>query len=75
MCALHGVTIEYLPPYYLMFNLIKESFKDLKTTIHHHYKNKGANYDKFQLFLEQIIHEMSYGEDTRKRAKGHFKNY
>jgi transposase len=28
-----GVIIEYLPLYYLIFNLIKESFRDLKVAI------------------------------------------
>jgi transposase len=74
MCALRGVTVEYLLPYCPMFNPIEESFKDLKAAIRRHYKNKGADYDGFQLFLEQIIQEMGHREDARKRARGHFKN-
>jgi hypothetical protein len=42
-----------------MFNPIEESFKDLKATIRRYYKNRGADYDGFQLFLEQIIQEMA----------------
>jgi hypothetical protein len=33
MCAKKGVIVEYLPLYCLMFNLIKESFRDFKAAI------------------------------------------
>jgi len=54
ICKERGVLLKFLPLYSLDFNLIKNTFKDLKAWIRKNYK-LAADFEDFGNFLEFAV--------------------
>jgi transposase len=73
-CRAKGVWIRFLPLYSPDFNLIKESYNDLKSYIRRYYRRNIARFDSYQTFLEWAIVQTGSGVAAGSRAKAHFRN-
>jgi transposase len=69
-----GVWVRFLPPYSPDFNLIKESFRDLKAFIRRYYHRERSRFLIYQVFLKWTIKESGTGEGGARRARVYFKN-
>ena len=61
----HGVWVHFLPLYSPDFNLIKESFSDLKAYIRCYYHQEISKFDDYQSFLEWVVRKVSTRVEAR----------
>jgi transposase len=69
-----GVWVHFLPLYSPDFNLIEESFGDLKAFIKRHYYRERSRFLTYQAFLEWAVKESGTGEGGARQARAHFRN-
>jgi transposase len=74
VCRRHGVLVRFLPPYSPDFNLIEESFIDLKAWIRRYYHRERRKYETYHGFLAWAIQAVGTGSAAARRARAHFRN-
>jgi hypothetical protein len=74
ICDRYYVLLKFLSLYCPFFNLIEESFNDLKAYIRRHYRVYDGTYNNFEEFLVNTIRGIDRGKDTAYRACIHFRH-
>jgi len=73
-CRRRNVWIRWLPPYSPDFNLIEESFGDMKSYICRTYCKEYGKYSDYREYIEWVVREVGTSAAAARRVRGHFRN-